>query len=584
MRLLHLFLTALLFVGFVAGCTTAPTKERNVEAAPAPVIPKVKVVALPFETPPPPVDQLSPEIIFNVLSGEVALQRGQLRRAYQYQLQAAELSGDPRAAERAARLAMLLRDRQLALEAANRWVELAPNDLSARQLAAALLFKEGDLDGVFVQLQAIVSISEATGEDGFLHAMTALSREKRVGDAVGLMQRLASEHPDDPRGLYAVAMTAVLGKDHEEALRHARALVRRYPEWVRGYLLLSRIHIAQGDKSAARELLEEAIKRYPDKPLLRMAYARMLLDAEELKRAYEQFRYLQRLTPEDADVHYFLGVLALELGHYAEAKEHLLRLRKTGERLEKAAYYLGRVAELQEAPAEAIRWYRKVRRGTLAYEAQVRSARLMAGQGDLAVAQDWLQALRIRMPKRSVELYLVEVELLREHGTAEQVMALFDKALRAHPADPDLLYGRALYAVTLGRLDILERDLRRVIADNPQHADALNALGYTLADQTDRFQEALGFISRALALKPDAPAILDSMGWVHYRLGHYDKAVVFLQRAMRLLPDAEIAAHYGEVLWVTGRQEQARKVWEGALAREPGSEHVLEVMRRLGQK
>jgi tetratricopeptide (TPR) repeat protein len=205
----------------------------------------------------------------------------------------------------------------------------------------------------------------------------------------------------------------------------------------------------------------------------------------------------------------------------------------------------------------------------------------MAAMGETREAFDWLQRMRIQYPDQAARYYLIEVELLREQGTPEQVMALFDTAIGALPESNELLYARGLYAATQKRVDILERDLLRVIANDPKHADALNALGYTLADQTDRYQEALDYIQRALALKPDSAAILDSMGWVLFRLGRNQEAIGYLRQAYDRLPDAEIAAHLGEVLWVTGEQQQAREIWQGILDKTPQSEHVLEVMRRL---
>jgi tetratricopeptide (TPR) repeat protein len=196
-------------------------------------------------------------------------------------------------------------------------------------------------------------------------------------------------------------------------------------------------------------------------------------------------------------------------------------------------------------------------------------------------AQELLQRLRVRTPEHAVTLYLVEGELLGDAGQSQQVMQLYGNALEAYPGDQKLLYARALVAAEQGQVELLEQDLLQVLAENPQHADALNALGYTLADQTTRYDEALDYIRRAMALKPDSPAILDSMGWVQYRLGNYQEAVQYLERALQMFPDAEIASHLGEVLWVMGRKEQARKVWQDALKREPDSPKLHEIMRKL---
>ncbi|MET0013836.1 MAG: tetratricopeptide repeat protein [Sedimenticola sp.] len=564
----------------LVACTSVPEKTSSPEKAPEGGE-RPASADQPFERPTSPAAELDSEIVFNALAGEVAAQRGELDLAYRHLLQAAELSGDAKAAERAARLAVYLKRNDLAVKAIARWSELSPNDMAARQLGAAVALKQGDLEFAYSQLKAIIVISQAKEQDGFLHAMAAVSHEKNHEAAIGLLQRLAAEYPDDPRGVYVVALSALMNKSYGVAEINAERLIEQHPDWVKGYVLLSRIHIARENKQAARKVLAEAVAKYPQDQLLRSSYARTLLDAGEKALAYQQFEVLETQSPDDENVLFALGVLALDMKRYRDARTHFNRLRELGKRADDAAYYLGRVEESEQRTSKAISWYKKVHKGELAYDAQVRIAQMMALQGKVADARDWLKGLRIRMPERSVQLYLVEVDVLREHVSSKEIMSIYDEGLTAHENNQDLLYSRALYAVTIDRLDILERDLRKVISLNPKHADALNALGYTLTDQTSRHDEAFKLISRALKLKPDAPAILDSMGWVHFRLGNLEQALDYLERAMKALPDSEIAAHLGEVLWVTGERARARKVWQEALESDPGSKYILETMKRL---
>jgi len=184
-----------------------------------------------------------------------------------------------------------------------------------------------------------------------------------------------------------------------------------------------------------------------------------------------------------------------------------------------------------------------------------------------------------------VRIYIIESSLLKDVKTPEsEVFALFEDGLKEHPGDLELLYSRALYAATLPRIDILERDLLAVIKKNPKHANALNALGYTLADLTDRLAEAADYIKRALELKPESPAILDSMGWVNYRMGKNAEALKYLKKANDLLHDPEIASHLGEVLWVTGKRKQARKVWRNAWSEFADNEILQKTLKRFGVK
>ncbi|MGB5733385.1 MAG: tetratricopeptide repeat protein, partial [Thiohalocapsa sp.] len=183
-------------------------------------------------------------------------------------------------------------------------------------------------------------------------------------------------------------------------------------------------------------------------------------------------------------------------------------------------------------------------------------------------------------PADVTTFYLIEGELLRERDLEQQAIAVYSAALDQAPDNPDLLYARAMLAVGMDRVDLLEQDLRRILTADPDHVDALNALGYTLADRTDRFSEAQSLIERALQLRPDEPAILDSMGWVLYRMGNAKDAEPYLRQALEGVFDAEIAAHLGEVLWVLDKQDEARDVWERALAEDPKHEYLLRTMGR----
>jgi len=205
---------------------------------------------------------------------------------------------------------------------------------------------------------------------------------------------------------------------------------------------------------------------------------------------------------------------------------------------------------------------------------------LRAKAGEVERAREIVQQLRDQVPEDAPMLYLAEAEILDQIDREALVMQVYNTGLAAFPDDADLLYGRAMYAVKRNRLDLAEPDLRRIIDRNPGHADALNALGYTLADRTDRYQEALGYIERALKLKPDEPAILDSVGWVNFKLGNYDVALEFLTKALSAMKDGEIAAHLGEVLWAMGRQDEAWAVWDAALKDHPDHLYLQEVVGR----
>ncbi|MCP4996273.1 MAG: tetratricopeptide repeat protein [Gammaproteobacteria bacterium] len=575
-----IFSSTLLVTVWLAGCQGLPVKSGDDRE---PQVAADEDPLLPFAEPPVVTGELSEDMVFSTLLGEIASQRGQFDIAYNHELLISRIAGNAEAAERATRLAIHQRDDERARKAVARWVELAPNELSARQLAVMLNARSGEDKAVMAQMEAILAISHAQGEDGFLNVLAALNKDPEKQRAIGLMQQLVSAHSGDPEGHYALALMAALIKEYGLAERETLTLLDDHPEWYKGYVLLSRIYVGQGQKPKGRKVLADAIAQYPNETEIRGAYARLLIEVGSLEMAYQQFSILVEVDGSSADNFFSLGVLALQLERYDEARgwfNHLLEMRA---RRDDAIYYLGRLAEIEEDTKTAIEYYQRVRGESYRYEALVRMAYLRAETGELEEARDQLRAMRIQEPDRSVQLYLTEIEILRSQGQGDQIMPLYEAAFRAHPENEDLLYSRALYAATISRVDILEQDLKLLLSENPEHADALNALGYTLADQTDRYQEALGYIEKALKLKPDAPAILDSMGWVQYRLGNMEQALKYLRQALEKLPDHEISAHLGEVLWVTGAHEQARKIWRAALEQAPESKQLLDAMKRFGQ-
>ncbi len=527
---------------------------------------------------------LTPDIIFNVLAGEIALQRGDLDLAYSHQLDAATLGHDAAAAERATRIAIHQQDNSRALSAVNRWVKLSPDDLPAHTLAVVVAMRVGDEESALQHLRRAVILAEAQEEDGLLHAAATVAQAKKVEMALKLIQRLALEYPRNPKAHYAVALTAIMAERYPLAETEIRKVLQKDPKMAKAYVLLARTLELTGDLDGAHKVLRDAVGRFQDDTMLRTAYARLLLDQDEYELAYEQFLRLSRESPESSEVRLSLGIIAIQLDRHAAAREHLHELIRMEELVDAAFFYLGRSAEMEQKDSVAIAWYQQVKQGEdLLVDAQTRIARLYMGQGDLERSHAILQMLRRKMPERAVQLYMLEGELLQQRDDPKRVLALYSVALQEHAGDRDLLYARSLYGASQGMLAQAEKDLLQVLKGDPDNADFLNALGYILIEHTERHQEALGYIERALAIEPEAPAILDSMGWVQFRLGNNEEALQYLQRAFKQLQDGEIAAHLGELLWVTGDRVAAEKIWQEALEKSPDSDYLLRTIKRLKQ-
>lgn len=310
-------------------------------------------------------------------------------------------------------------------------------------------------------------------------------------------------------------------------------------------------------------------------------YGRMLINEGELQAAQDEFERLVKRYPETPGLRLSHALVALENQQPALAREELTRLIEQGHHEDEASYYLGRIEEDAGNTDQAIEHYQSVQRGNYFFPSLARASELQAQAGELDQAIAHIQNLRERAPDHAEKFWLLEVNLLIDQERNEQALAAADAALERYPNNVELRYARAMLQDTMGEPAGAEQDLKTILELQPENAVALNALGYILTVRTDRLDEARGYIEKALALDPENPAILDSMGWILFRQGETNQALDFLARAWEAYPDPEVAAHYGEVLWVTGNEEQARIIWEEGLDQNPNHEILRETIDRL---
>lgn len=575
----------LIIVAFLLlGCQSSPQKtaaESTVQGVGQPARSAGHQADLPFAVSQASPRELTSDIIFSYLAGEIGAHRGKFAASYQHYLRAATLAHDPYAAERATRIAAHNKDYPAALRAVRRWVELDPNAIKARQTAVLLFMRQGLTEEAYTQLQAMIQITEAKGGDGFILAASLLAKGDHVRSGLVLMKRLVSDHAPDVRARYAQAILELAAKDLGASELSLRDVIGRKSDHFKARILLSQVMVELDRAADAAEEIRAALKDYPQEAELRRTYARLLISLKQYPEALRQFQSVLEQTPEDVDTLYAVGMLTMETKDWNASRDVWQRLRTLGKRHNEATYFLAQVEEAAGHKEKAKLLYSKMAQGKLHAEAWLHLARLQAETGNPGQARETLQRLRILEPGRAIEAYLIEAQIFQDLNDSETAIAIYAAALEAHPDNIDLLYSRALYVVELGHVDWLERDLKKVLATDPDHADALNALGYTLADRTDRYEEAFVYISKAYRLKPDNPAVLDSMGWVHYRLKDYAKALEFLRKAIEFMQDAEIAAHLGEVLWVSGDQGAADRVWDEALSADPDSEILRAVIGRF---
>jgi len=526
-------------------------------------------------------EALTAELLYEVLLGEIAGQRGVLDVSGASYLAAARNSKDPRIAERALNVALYGKRQDIALLAARRWVELAPDKIEARQALAALALRNGETQEAVEQFDYLLNYQLPNDASPYQPLLAMLAREPDKTRALEVMAELASLRPDDVDARFAYARLAVHAEDWALATQQVERALVLQPGRTEAVILRAQIALKQGQSELARQQFTEALQNNPEEIDLRQAYARLLVDLEDFDAAREQYHLLLKRQPDNAQVVYSLALLSLEAGRLDEAEKMFKKLLKLGVQEQQAYYYLGAVAEDQGKRGEALKWYGKVMKGDHLFEAQVRMANMEALEGDVSTARERLRKLRLAQPAQSQRLYLVEGGILTRIDWHEEAFKLYSDYLQIRPNDLEVLYARALVAEQLGRMDQTEADLRQVLAIEPENARALNALGYTLADRTDRYDEALRLIERAFAQTPDDPAVIDSMGWVMYRLGRLSEARDHLKRAYDMTQDAEIAAHLGEVLWAMGEQDAALVLWKEARAANPGNRTLEDTVRRF---
>lgn len=554
--------------------------QRPAQPLPPPT-PSGAVPELPAPEPGTAADGLNDNLLFDVLLGEIAGQREQLDVSVLHYLRAAEVSDDPRVAERALRIAVFAKQEDPALNAARRWVELAPENVEARQSLAVLAMHAGIPDEAVEQFEYLLARSD--DDTQLYQAVTGLlARSEDREQALSLMQQLVGAHPQSVQAHLAYSRLALHAEKPDLALQEAERALQLQPQLAEALILRAGIRAKAGESERAQEELQAAIAAQPDNAELRMAQARLLLDMQDIPGATEQFTAVARLQPDNADAWYSLGLLALEQRQFKSAERHFRKLLDLGQRVQEARYYLGRTRELREDFDGALEWYAKVSEGDYWLEAQTRLASMRAKTGDLEGARRHLNDLRVRQPALAVRLYLVEGDILAQAGKLREAMDLYNVVLAEQPNNHDLLYARALVAERLDDLALAEADLRRVVGEDPNNFHAWNALGYTLADRTDRLVEALEYIEKAVALAPDEAAVIDSLGWVHYRLGNLEQAAQHLRRAYDLSRgDAEVAAHYGEVLWRQGKRSEARALWEKARRSNPDNLPLQKTLKKF---
>ena len=523
----------------------------------------------------------SQDSLVSLLAAEIAGQRDRFDVALENYSQQAQATGDPGVAERAFRIAEFLGEEQTALNNALIWAQAAPDNLEAQRAAAVQLGKAKRYDEAMLRMEQVLQAQGDTQFD-FLALSAAQSDQKTRQALLQSFDRLLVKHPNHQQLVFSKAILLTQDNRSSEALQLLEAQPKKLTA-VTTILLRARLLNQLERSEEALPILRSALKKHPDDNRLRMAYARQLIELNQLEKARAEFLELLQQSPENDDLRFSVALINMDLEAWQEAQFYLEELIERGSYMDAAYYNLGRTFEELQETEQALAAYTQVQSGNNYLASQQRIANLLLGAQHLKEAILHFEQERDKHSGTQVQLYLIETEALTKHEQIEIAWLRINQALEEIPNDHSLLYTRAMVAEKRNDLVQLEQDLRVIIQANPDNAMALNALGYTLADRTDRLEEARQLIEQAHQLEPEDPAITDSLGWIYYRLGDFKEAERLLREALSVFPDAEVAAHLGEVLWQQGKRKQAQQVWNKALETQPDNSVLRETMQRFKQ-
>jgi tetratricopeptide (TPR) repeat protein len=534
----------------------------------------------------PPEVPITGALMYQLMAAELAAQQGEIGAAYAIYLKLARETRDPRLARRATELAVQGRALPQSLEAAELWHEIAPGSRDAAQALALLYASSGRFDEALPLFATEVKAAAAPSME-LARIQRQLTRVPDRKGAFGLLERLAQPYLNDADVRLVLAGGAQAAGLTDRAIAEARAAVALRPDYERAVLVAAQL-LQATDRSAALSMLAERAARPGASSDLRIAYARLLVADRRYAEARAQFELLLQADPKNPDLLYSLGLLSMQGNLYSEARTYLqsylalIDEQPGSERDPDQAYlYLAQLAEEEKQYAEALKWLRRIEGGDEYVQARVREALVLGKMQRSDEARKLLAGVQASSPDERVQLLLAEGQLLREANRYSDAYKLLTQAIEKSPDNVPLLYDAAMTAEKLDRVDDMESYLRKVIELRPDYAHAYNALGYTYADRNMRLPEALKLIEKANQLAPDDPYILDSLGWVHFRMGDLAAARRYLELAYDRKPDAEVAIHLAEVLWASGDQARARQLLREVRSKEPGNELLKSTVARL---
>lgn len=561
-----------LLASLTSGCSQF--RQQPEPPAPAPVAPAAKI--------PTPSKPFPADTFYDLLVAEVALHQEDYDIALDNYLAQSKQTQDPGVAERAVQIAEFLKRQDAAMEAAQIWMNNDPDNNEPQIVLGTLLAKAQRPDEAF---DIMATLLRQGGKPNFAAVAASASNSTREQQEKLLTRfdTLIIEFPDSTEPLTGKALLLQQMNQPEAALEQIDAVFERTDDDLHAVVIEAQLKKQlQQENPFAR--LSASVEAHPDNRNLRLQYARFLTDDKQYEAARVQVQTLLSQAPYDTDLIFTLAQINYASGDYEQAIKLLEFLVAIDKRTLEASYMLGEMAREKGDLDAAANYYSALPPSPELLRAAEQVAKAYIAEENLRAARAFYASLRKKYPQQEVTFYIAEADVLMTEEYYNEGLELLNTALKQYPDQANLLYTRSLFSEKTGNLVLMEIDLRTLLIKDPNNVAALNALGYSLANLTTRYDEAQELIARALALKPDDAAIMDSMGWVEYRRGNLTAALDYLQKAYQAFPDAEVGAHLGEVLWQLNRKTEAMQIWSACQKENPDSTPLRNTLQRLTGK
>lgn len=560
------------------GCTISSEKPSAQEEVVEPVkiaVPQEKAQKSEVKT------AMDPDVMYMLMAAELAGQRGQYAIALEGYMEVAKRVKDPRFAERAAKIAMYMKDGNKTDEAVSLWLKQDTGNSTARKIAALSALRTGNKQIAFDHLSALLKSDPAGFENTALEIANVLQRDGRGNFMYEVLDELAVKNPGQAVIYFVQSLLAMEMKNTKLAESKVQKALSIQPDWDKALMFQAQIAVFSGDLNKAKSLLKNASAKYPENDKLKKLLAQVLIKATEYEAAAEVYQGIVSANPKDSESQIALGLVYLQLNREEKAEDIFKQLLNEAEWKMQASFYLGKIEEKREHTQKALGWFDKVTEGPFVFDSAISAVSMLVKDKKFDEADARLSLLASQFPKQKVRIILMQVGLYGQQEQYEKGYKLLTDALNTDPDQRDLLYTRALMSERLNKIDVLESDLKKVLAKSPDDAEALNALGYSLLDNTTRYAEAEKYLQHALRLQPDEAVIMDSFGWLQFKQGKLELALSYLERAYAKQQENEIAAHLAEVLWALGRKDEAKKIFAAAFKKAPLDEYLLEFKKRI---